>query len=98
MGIYPTEYFNEGLFYFKHKIGIKPINYAKKNVAKNFVGHEITSEIIEKVRAANDVDIRVYQYFSQLFKKELAQIPFISYQLKYFEAVNAIYGWLGKDN
>ncbi len=92
-GIYPTEQFDQGLFYFKHKIGIKPLYYHKKNVAKNIVGQEISDSLLDRIAKVNDVDIRLFNYFSSRFEKEFNAVPLGNLQVAYFKVMNMIYGW-----
>lgn len=88
-GIYPTEKFDAGLFFFKHKIGVKPLYYHKKNVTKK-THRELSNTLLEKIKAVNDVDVKVYDYFHKKFTNELEEIPFINWKVNYFKAMNAI--------
>jgi|GEM_PF-5522173 len=93
-GVYPTEQFDEGLFYFKHKIGIKPMYYHKKNVAANALREKVTDEVAEKIRKVNDVDVRLFEYFKRKFDNEFSLIPLVGLQLAYFKLMN---NWVGPD-
>lgn len=95
-GVYPTKQFDEGLFYFKHKIAIRPMCYHKKNVADNTINETVTDEIKEKIRKVNDVDVRVFDYFRQKFEKEYNQIPFIGLQVGVFRLKNALFNVVGR--
>ena len=92
-GIYPTERFDEGLHYFQHKIGLKPQFYQKKNVAPNTIEEIVSIETIEKIKQANDIDMRLYRHFSNKFNVELKTIPGITYKVMLFKVLNRIYGW-----
>lgn len=93
-GVYPTERFDEGLFYFKNKIGIRPLCYSKKNVAKNRV-EEISESLRERIIEVNDVDVRLYEYFSKKFRDDFNSIPLANFQVKWFKIMNVVYGWRG---
>ncbi len=91
-GVYPTERFDAGLFYFNHKIGMKPLYYHRKNVAANR-DQEISEAALEKIATINDVDVKVYEYFNKKFNEELKALPFINWKVKYFEIMNAIHSY-----
>ncbi|MBP7388929.1 MAG: sulfotransferase family 2 domain-containing protein [Chitinophagales bacterium] len=91
-GIYPTHLFDEGLIYFKHKIGIVPQNYSSRNVARNNTNQVIKDETIEKIALANDVDIKLYDYFVKKFDTEFSAIPLANLQVRLLKAGNAING------
>ena len=91
-GIYPTERFDEGLFFFRNKIGLKPQYYLKKNVAKNAVSEIITSELKEKIKKINEVDIRLFIYLNERFTRDFNAIPGIMNEVRIFKFFNWIYG------
>jgi len=84
-GVYPTTRFDEGLFYFKKRIGLKPIPYSRKNQAPSHQHIEIDEELISAIAKINDVDIKLYEYFSALFEQELQKFPLIRLQAKAFQ-------------
>ncbi len=90
-GIYPTERFDEALFYFKKKIGIKPLPYRRRNVAFNKINQTIHPQVIERIREVNDIDLRLYEYLNNEFSGELKRIPFLSLKVLHFRAQNRIY-------
>jgi hypothetical protein len=93
-GIYPTERFDEALFYFKRKIGIEPKYYRKKNVALNKISDVVGNDVIEKIKSVNDVDIRLHKHFSEHFAVEFDKMPFIKTEVMFFKAMNYVYGLL----
>ena len=93
-GVYPTESFDEGLFYFQHKAGIKPQFYLKKNVARNKIQEGVSAEAVEKIKQINDVDIRLYEYFRKKFDADLKEVPFLNLKVAAFQLMNKAYGLL----
>lgn len=91
-GVYLTEKFDEGLFYFKHKVNIRPQCYLSKNIAENTVGETITERVLEGIQKANDIDQRIYEYFEKKFNKEYGELPGINCEVKFFQMRNKIYG------
>jgi len=90
-GVYPTDRFDEGLFYFEHKAGVKPLYYHKKNVAANKLSDSLNEETLEKIRDINDVDIRLYDYLSKRFETQLQEVPFLKMKVAAFEIMNKGY-------
>lgn len=90
VGIYPTHLFDEGLIFFKHKIGIKPQSYSNRNVARNNPNQVLSNETLEKIALVNDVDIKVYDYFLKKFNAEFSAIPMANLQVRLLQANNAI--------
>lgn len=68
IGLYPTEKFVEGMFYFKEKIGLKPKWIKRENVSTNKI--EIKDEVLEKLLKLNDLDLRLYDYLDRKFNEE----------------------------
>jgi hypothetical protein len=94
VGIYPTEKFDEGLFYFKEKINLNPKFYNKKNVAENGIYESLSEELIEEIKKYNDVDIRLYEYLFQKFDDETIKIPFLKFNVFWFRQFNKLYNIL----
>lgn len=92
-GIYPTELFDEGLFYFQHKIHITPRFYQKRNVATNELNTTINQEWMEKIKSVNDVDMKVYEYMYKQFLSDLRRIPYLSVKVKWFKLGNFLFNW-----
>jgi hypothetical protein len=91
-GIYLTEHFDEGLFYLKHKAGIKPLYYKKKNVATNNLDAEIVKGAIDRIMEVNDVDRKIYEYVTKKFNEEYNAIPGIKWEVMRFKLFNYLYG------
>lgn len=94
-GIYPTDRFDEGLFYFKHRIGITPQYYHSKNVSKNSIGQNLTPQLAERILEVNDVDTRVFEYFNKQFDRDLKSVPNLSFNLALFRTMNYLHGLSG---
>lgn len=87
-GICPADRFDDGLFYFKHKIGINPVSYQLKNVASNPFEGEMPHSLVEKIEKLNDLDIRLYQHLAKKFNLEFSKIPGIETEVKVFKMKN----------
>lgn len=74
VGLYPTNRFDEALFYFKNKIGIKPLLAKNRNVSKKEENIEIPEEILDKITAATNVDFMLYEYLENKFNREIKEI------------------------
>jgi hypothetical protein len=95
-GIYPTELFDEGLFYFQHKIGIKPVFYKKRNVATNSLSSAMNQELMDKIKSVNDIDIRIYDFLFNQFINEINSIPFLKIKVRTFRIFNSLSGLIKK--
>jgi hypothetical protein len=89
-GLYPTEKFEEGLFYFSKKIGVKPFCFKKSNVSKNLSDHELTNIQIEKIQEISSIDFRLYDYLEKKFNDEFNNLN-IEGKVKMFKAKNFLY-------
>lgn len=70
------EQFDNTLQLFKHKFGWKEIpEYTVLNKKKKKLNNEFTEEEISAAKAYNRLDLKLFAYCKQKFKKELAKVP-----------------------
>lgn len=68
VGLYPTDRFIEGMFFFKEKLGIKLSWPANENVSKNEFSIDPATQ--ERLKQINDLDWRLYDYLDKKFTEE----------------------------
>jgi hypothetical protein len=69
-----TEYFDQSLLLMKEMMGWRSCLYLKRNVTKKQKKLAVSSELKEKIRAKNHLDVVLYQYAEERLKRQLTEL------------------------
>ncbi len=85
-----TERFNESILLMKNYFGWKNIYYQKLNTSKEFskIEPDFSEKIIDRIRNNNQLDLELYQFATQLFDRQIQEIPNFEKKLKKFNKKN----------